>query len=378
MLQGNASDSGPAMVPTNASGSGASMLQINEIGYTEAHAPAGVWICVILLLLMVISCFAAWLFMGRKPHSQVDAPVFLRGTQQRAARSSKATPGIIHGMHGSSPLLGTSGRPASPSSLLEPEPAALLRTGEPVGAGTEVGSLLSALRPSVAGNHDDNTLGPTSRSSMVSDDTPGLNPYFCQDLIVPPGCECILKVPFRCLSKGPFDARDPNENPVLRIEPRPLHQAGSGGEGLLKLVLTTEFGVIVAQCMPSPARVEGRSPEREQRECVLIRSSGDAFAVIKREEEHNERYTMTTKLDGRLHIWGSKRQQALNVVDPTGKLVAKTCSATDQVDFSHIGAMAGQQPQVFDSEKVYFKVRVAPLMDVGLILCVLLCIHHLM
>lgn len=206
-----------------------------------------------------------------------------------------------------------------------------------------------------------------------------LNPYFCQDLVVPPGCECILKVPFRSLSKGPFEACDPNENPVLRVEPRPLHPAGSGGEGLLKLVLTTEFGVTVAQCMPSPARVAGKSPEREQRECVLVRASGDTFAMIKMEEDEQDRYTLTTKLDGRLSICGSKQQQALNVVDTMGKLVAKTCSMSEQMDFVPSGATAGQQPQVFlDSDKAYFKVRVAPLMDVGLILCVLLCIHHLM
>lgn len=198
----------------------------------------------------------------------------------------------------------------------------------------------------------------------MSDDTPGLNPFFCQDLVVPPGCECILKIPFRCLSKGPFEACDPNEKPVLRVEPHPLHQAGSGAEGLSKIVLTTEFGIIVAQCMPSPARVAGQSPEREQRECVLVRASGDMFAVMKMEQGLHERYTLTTKLGGQLHIRGSKREQALSVMDATGKLVAKTC---------RIGLLRSSDP-----DEVYFKLCVAPLVDVGLILCVLLCIQHLM
>lgn len=266
---------------------------------------------------------------------------------------------------------------------MDPEPAALATTGEPptsrllLGAGAEaVSSLPSVVRPGTAATHDSALTVLSGGSSMVPDDSPGLNPYFCQDLVVPPACECILKVPLRCLSKGPFVASDPNGTAVLRIEPRALHQAHGGAQGLQQLVLTTEFGVTVAQCMPSPARIAGQSPEREQRECVLIRASGDTFAVVKMEEGEDERYTLITKLGGRLHVWGSKRERALNVVDTTGKLVARTCSMTDQqLDFNSSGAMAGQQ---HDPDKVYFKVRVAPLMDVGLTLCMLLCIHYLM
>merc|ERR1719195_728549 len=108
--------------------------------------------------------------------------------------------------------------------------------------------------------------------------------------------------------------------------------------------------------MPSPARIAGQSPEREQRECVMIRASGDTVAVIKMEEEEHDRYTLTTKLGERFHIWGSKREQTLNVVGATGKLVAKTCSMTDQLDFMSSEAIVGQQPKVsLHPDKVYFR-----------------------
>jgi len=137
---------------------------------------------------------------------------------------------------------------------------------------------------------------------MVSNDALGLNPYhICRDLVVPPGCECFLKVPLRCLSKGPFEVCGTSDNTALRVEPRPLYQAGGGAEGLLQLDVTTEFGMIVMQCRPSPARIAGQSPERELRQCVLNRASGDLFAVINMEDEEHKRYTLTTKLDGRLH-----------------------------------------------------------------------------
>jgi hypothetical protein len=201
----------------------------------------------------------------------------------------------------------------------------------------------------------------------------GIDPYFCRDLIVPDGCECILKVPVRCLSKGPFEVRDLNEgSEVLKVEPRALHQRGRGAKGHFKLVLTTEFGVIVAQCMPSA----DQSWQSKQRECVLVRASGDIFAVVAigegMEEQDRDRYTLTTKLNGRLYMWRCKHEQTLSFVDSTGKLVALA-------DFSPSGAKTGQQPQASqDPNEVYFKLRVAPLMDVGLILCGLLCIHHFM
>jgi len=401
------------MIQASVSGSGASIAQINEVGSwesrlqqrlttlvrqstgfskefadcfhrltrsSEALISTGGWVCVTLLSLMVvISCFAAWAFISRKPHSSVSAPVLLRETQRRAVLSGKATPEGMHGLRGPLPSSSVSGKLAVPSSHLDRETATLATTGQPSasqllsGAGAEVASsLLSVMHPGVVATHDQSTLtGPTEKNST--------DPFFCQDLVVPPACQCILKVPLRCLSEGPFEACDPSGNAVVRVEPRPLHQAGGGAEGLLKLILTTEFGTTVAQCMPSPARIAGQSPEREQRECVLLRASGETFAVIKMEVDDSERYTLTTKLDGRLHVWGNKQEQALNIVDSSGKLVAKTCRMTDNLDFIPSGAMAGQRPNVsMDPDKVYFTLGVAPLIDVGLILCVVLCIQHLM
>jgi len=396
----NASGGGSLMVQRKALGNGAYMVQIDETGSREpklqkrlptlapqrtgfrndfsgffhrlvrsqgVHTSTGVWTWVSLLSVIVISCFAACMFISGRSYIPVPASTFLRGTPQRATLSSAATP---EGMRDTL---------RSPAALTtEPLASRLL-----LGAGAEaVSSVPSAMQEGAVASHDGSLpRAPIGRNSMVFDDTLGLNPYhICRDLVVPPGCECVLKVPLRCLSHGPFEVCDPSDNTALRVEPRPLHQAGGGAEGLVKLDVTTEFGIIVAQCRPSPARIAGQSPEQEQRECVLSRASGDLFAVIKMEEEQHKRYMLTTKLDGRLHILGSHEEQTLNFWDSTGKLVAKSCSSnTDQLDFIPSEVMASRQPNASSGpDTVYVRLKVAPLMDVGLVLSALLCIHHLM
>lgn len=64
---------------------------------------------------------------------------------------------------------------------------------------------------------------------------------------------------------------------------------------------------------------------------------------------------------GRLHFWGALEDFALNVTDDRGVLLATTerCS----VDF--------------ETNNEFFRLRVAPLADVGLILCGLLSLSKL-
>jgi len=409
LVQANTSSRGNSTVQTNAIGSGSSMVQANTSGNgtviaqssaagtsrepglqerrvaqqgsgfgnvfadlthrlarsQQAPVSTGVWICVTLIIFIVISCFfATWAFISNRPQrpsvSLVRATNFSRGAQQHAALSGKAASGGMSGMFVSAPSL-----VAYDSSGMEPEPAFLAAPGEQLasqvqlGAGAEtvcsLPSIASAMHPCAAAA----AMYGGIRSTMSN------NPHFCSDLVVPPGCECIMQVPSRCLSNGPFEVCDPNGNGVLKVEPRALHQGDTGAEGLLKLVFTTGSGITVSQCMPSPARIAGNSLEREQRECALICASGDTFALIKLDQGQHERYTLTTQLGGRLQIWGNKRDQAMNVVDGEGKLVAKTWGISDLGFY-------------LDPENAGFNLRVAPLVDVGLILCGLLCIHHLM
>jgi len=337
----------------------------------EVLASSGWFVGATLLTLVAVSCLAACLFISRRPDSSVrERSVYLRGTQSQAAMSGK---GVAAGKYCTS--AGQS-RPAQACSArgsnLAPETAALATTWGPPSPRLLPGDGRLSAVPSTT--HTARS-GPTHSSLMVSDAIDS-DPYFCRDLVVPVGCECVLKVPLRCLSKGPIQVTDLNEgSEVLRIEPHALQHVGGGSEGRVKLVLTTEFSVIVGQCMPSPSRIAGQSREEKQRECALVRASGDIFAVITKEEgmeeDERQRYTLTTKLHGRLYFWGSKHEQTLNVMDSAGKLVA-------MMDTHRHGSMAGQQLQTPHADEVYFKLRVAPLMDVGLILGGLLCIQHLM
>jgi len=334
-------------------------LTHRSAGSQSAPVFSGFLICVSLLFAAGISCWVCFAALHSQNHSPVREPVFSRGIQQQAALSGKAASGSMSGIFLSTP---PSVGPCS-SSLMEPQPAVLptfreqlasqRRLGDGVETVRSVQSVMSAMRPGTAATCD-------GRHSIMSD-----NPYFYSDLVVPPGCECTLQVPLTGLSKGLFEACDPNGNAVLKVEVRALHQGKSRAKGLLKLVLTTFDGQPFGQCMPSPARIAGKSPEREQRECVLIRASGDPFALVKLDEGQREHYTLTMLLGGQLQIWGSKRDQALNVVDSEGKLVAMTCS------MSELGFC-------LDPENASFNLRVAPLMDVGLIFCGLMCIQFLM
>jgi len=196
--------------------------------------------------------------------------------------------------------------------------------------------------------------------------------YFCPDLVVPPGCECILKVPTASLSRGPFDVTDVNDNAVLHVEPRAINLRPSvtpGGKDAEqrqqhRLVLTTEYGTIMAQCGPSMTQA---------RECVLLRAAGDHFAKITGTEE--KAYTMTTRSGLKLFFWGSFEDHAMNVIDCSGRLIAKTGSISE-LPASGESISVGV-PQSTQGAPIY-RLRVAPLMDVGLVLCGLLCIQHLM
>jgi len=419
----SAGGGGPSTAQVNTSGSGVSGVQAADAGRSRdigakisavlaQHSTAlrncfadlvhrfarsqgtlsstSVWITTTLTVMVIVG-FVAWVLVCRRPHSSsVPVPLFLRGAQQRGLLSGKATPRGGRSMRGSMPSLGETGRHCRSPAESGSAAASLAAVGRelpaaqlPSGAGAETVASLpfpSPIHPSTAATNNDSTLTvPARSSSVLSDDTSGVHPYFCHDLVVPPGCECILNVPLKCPIQGPCEARDLNGIPVIRIESCTLPQGGGASEGLLKLVLTTEYGNVVAQCMPSPARIAGKSPEREQCECALISASGDVFALIKKDEGERDRYTLATKMDGQLRVSGSRRERALNVVDRAGRLVAKTSSMMDQPSLIPPGAVIGQHPQVsLDPDQDYFTLRVAPLMDVGLILCLLLCIQHLM
>jgi len=238
--------------------------------------------------------------------------------------------------------------------------------------------LASAASPPVA--EEDAGAGGSGPAPQPKPPDPDF--FFCRDLVVPPTCECILKVPIQPVSQGPFNVTDLNDNMVLRIEPRSAQgrnsttcaSASAGSREAPaphRLVLLTSFGNVLAQCGPatgrsaSPARTEcprATSPARPAPEFQLLKGSGELFAKLTRTDLHEQQYTLIDKTGKRLFFWGEIDNYVINVSGESRKLVARTEIVPESV---------------VDGKPGCYKVQVAPLMDVGLVLCGLLCIDRL-
>jgi len=92
----------------------------------------------------------------------------------------------------------------------------------------------------------------------------------------------------------------------------------------------------------------------------LLCAGGEYFGRLTRGDAI-DRYTLDALTGARLHLWGSFDIYTVNITDDEGKLLATTepCNAD------------------FDFRGEYYRVRMAPLTDVGLVLCSLFCIYHL-
>lgn len=218
-----------------------------------------------------------------------------------------------------------------------------------------------------------------------------VDPYFCPDLVVPQSCECILLIPIQPLGQGSFEVTDLTGHAVLRVVPRqanvkpwgPASALALGGReaascrearlGLQRLVLLTGHGTILAQCGLAPGRpAAAQRAQGRAAEFHILRSSGDYFAKLTR-NEGQERYTLGTRTGTRLYFWGSFERHAANVTDDSGKLLA----TTEEHASGAMPVSTPVGPAGASKESSHYKLRVAPLMDVGLVLCGLLCIEHL-
>lgn len=221
-------------------------------------------------------------------------------------------------------------------------------------------------------SHESGMPIPTTPHLPHTSISGGLEVVFCPDLIVPQGCECILIIPVRPINDDPpFEVTDMNGNVVLGVSERltTLHSSHrmaanrmqDDAPSMRRLIIATAQGDILAQCCAArPSKPPG---ERGSAEFHLLRASGEYFATLTRNGSPQDQYALQTLNGKRLHFWGSFESQyhAVNITDQEGKLVATTenCTVT------------------FDGTAEYYRLRVAPLTDVGLVLCSLLCIEHL-
>lgn len=222
-------------------------------------------------------------------------------------------------------------------------------------------------------------LGRQVGSATSPPPSAGLDVVFCLDLVVPQGCECILIIPVKPIRDGPFQVTDINGNVVLCVTQRVLAPLSSrmvdstgesmkdlhtlakeriteGSELLRCLVLSTVMGDVLAQCCAARPSMPSGSAEFH-----LMRASSDYFATLNRTRSPQDQFTLETIHNKRMHFWGSFEHHAVNITDHEGKLIATTenCNVN------------------FDESGMYYRLRVAPLTDVALVLCSLLCIEHL-
>eukprot|EP00747_Dinoflagellata_sp_TGD_P196263 gnl/TRDRNA2_/TRDRNA2_66126_c0_seq1.p1 gnl/TRDRNA2_/TRDRNA2_66126_c0~~gnl/TRDRNA2_/TRDRNA2_66126_c0_seq1.p1 ORF type:complete len:635 (+),score=95.67 gnl/TRDRNA2_/TRDRNA2_66126_c0_seq1:253-2157(+) len=223
------------------------------------------------------------------------------------------------------------------------------------------------LRHSPSASGSDSATFLTNTNSFVDSSAVGASSLqFCPNLVVPEGCECILFVPLRTMAGGPFTVADINGKLVLRVTQQnaphqfaPQQQSGGTAQGSVfrSLVLTTSAGGVLAQCCAAkPSAPPGTPGEAEFH---LLRASGEYFARLVRMPA-SEDYMLDALSGMRLHFSGDFEEHIVRVTDDDGLLVATTEPCT--VDFE---------------EGNYDRLRVAPMTDVGLVLCSLLCLDHL-
>jgi hypothetical protein len=173
---------------------------------------------------------------------------------------------------------------------------------------------------------------------------------FCPELIVPQQSECILLMPIDSARRSSsFEVTDVNGNIVLRVVPE---QPRFGN--LWRASIQTANGELLAQCCE--ARYQPSSGAA--REFLLLRAGGDTYGKL-RHSPAQDRYLLTLVNGTSLHFWGNFENQSVNFTDDKDRLFATT----------ETGVSAD-----FDPRGQYCRLRIAPLVDVGLTLCGLLCI----
>lgn len=179
--------------------------------------------------------------------------------------------------------------------------------------------------------------------------------YFCPDLVVPDQQECVLAVPLSPPSAGiSVDVRDTHGNAVLRFQESRLMQRTGSRARMRRLQLLAPDGVLLAHCTAGPQPGELRLERPDERCFARLAAAAEAPQERFLLEAPGESYTLVRAQDSGTDV-------KFTILDKERRPVAVT------------------EPFVapFDRSVRYFRVRVAPLMDVGLVLCSLLGITHL-
>lgn len=179
---------------------------------------------------------------------------------------------------------------------------------------------------------------------------------FCPDLVVPQQCECILVVPVYA-PVGNFNICDMNGRTVLQA-----FTQIEGQGNFWQLHLQTATGA-APQTLARCIEVRPSNGSSTSVEFRILDAEGKPFATLTQVQVQGQlRFELTTQHGFKLYFYGNFQTQAINVTDEDDSLLATTepCG----VDFDQAG--------------VYYRLRVAPLANVGHSLCALLCIGQIL
>jgi len=182
---------------------------------------------------------------------------------------------------------------------------------------------------------------------------------FCPDLVVPQQCECILVVPVYAPT-GNFSVCDMNGRAVLHASTKNGGTAANDRGDLWQLSVQTATGEALAHCVEVKSAA-GSTATNGALEFNILDAKAAYFGNLV-QLPGQQHFQLTTQAGDKLHFWGNFQTQAVNVTDEQGGLLATTepCG----VDFDQTG--------------IYYRLRVAPLANVGHSLCALLCIGQIL
>lgn len=168
--------------------------------------------------------------------------------------------------------------------------------------------------------------------------------------VVPELFECILAVPV-CVTKGDFSIHDLKGQAVL-------HASTTAGRPW-RLALQTATGESVAHCVE--VRPNAANACRVEFKISDDKAELSASLMQLQLPGTQQRFQLTLQTGDRLHFWGNFQTQVANITDDKGNFVGTTepCCGKD-----------------FDQTGAYYRLRMAPLVNVPQVLCAMLCISQ--
>lgn len=226
---------------------------------------------------------------------------------------------------------------------------------KPCGEITEISKQAATAPPqqTIAVSREDQPNRTVTAANAASKDS-----EFCPDLVVPQGCECILIVPSKPTRGAPCCITDASGNVVLRISDVDASDDQPGISRKALVDAENEILALVGGCVRRP------TDDVKRQNFELMRENGETWAQLTYEPVPNseDKCTIQSKNGQQFYLVGSIRHNVLNMIDAQGSLIATT-EPILQVE-------RGQTPGET------YRLRVAPLVDVGMVLCSLICTQH--